>query len=64
MDNSKEQLILNFLKNNKYDVSINEISRACSINRITASKYLAVLEARGLVQSRSVGKAKLYRVKS
>ncbi len=63
MNNHKDQLILDFLKNRKFDASISEISRACAINRITASKYLAVLEARGLVQSRSVGKAKLYSVK-
>jgi len=60
----KEQLILNFLRNQKFDASINEIAEKCSINRITASKYLAVLEAKGIITHRSVGKAKLYSVKT
>lgn len=59
----KEHLILKFLKTCKFDASINEISKKCSINRITASKYLAVLEAKGLVKYRAIGKAKLFSVK-
>ena len=59
---STEALILKFLKMHEFDASINDIARACNINRITASKYLAVLEARGIIKSRSVGRAKLYSV--
>ncbi len=42
------------------ELMIEEIATAVRINRITASKYLAVLEAKGLVKYRPIGKAKLF----
>ena len=45
-------------------VTIQEIAVQANINRITASKYLAVLEAQDAVHFRRVGKAKLYSIKS
>ncbi len=56
-----EKTILDVLESNN-DIPINQIAKACNVNRITASKYLAVLEAKRLAQSRVIGKAKLYSV--
>ncbi len=47
------------------DLSINEIAKLAGINRLTASKYVAVLSARGIiVLSRVVGKAKMFKLPS
>jgi len=42
------------------DLHIKEVARRAGVSKETASKYLAVLEARGVVRSRRVGKAKLF----
>jgi hypothetical protein len=42
--------------------SISEIAKWLSINRSTASKYLHVLKAKGLVHCRQVGPVKLWSV--
>lgn len=52
-----EKLILDALEE---PLTIEEISKKIYIHRITASKYLAVLEARGLVKYRFICKAKLF----
>lgn len=44
-------------------MTIDEISKYLGIHRVTASKYLAVMEAKGIVKRRDIGKAKLYSVK-
>jgi len=61
--NSGADKILDILKNSD-GVTIQEIANQASINRITAAKYLAVMEAKDIVKFRRVGKAKLYSVKS
>ena len=56
--------ILNVLRSSGAgDITIQEIAVQSNLNRITAAKYLAVLEAQNAVQFRRVGKAKLYSVK-
>ena len=52
-----EKLILEALEE---PLTIEEVSKKIYIHRITASKYLAVLEARGLVKYRFICKAKLF----
>lgn len=60
MDSQKtEQLILSVLQKNIF-LTIVEIAERAGINRLTASKYLYSLEARGIVEYRAVGNAKLY----
>ncbi len=61
MDNEKK--VLGVLKRHKYGLTINKVSELTGLHRITASKYLAVLEAKGRVVLRKVGKAKLYYLK-
>lgn len=61
MDSSfLEEIILSILRQSDTSLTILEIANRARIHRITASKYLAVLEARGHVKRRDVGKAKLY----
>ena len=56
-----EDLILDLLSTSE-GITIQEIARAVNIHRITASKYLAVMEARGIIKCRNIGRAKLYSV--
>ncbi|MEM7813773.1 MAG: hypothetical protein QW548_02640 [Candidatus Aenigmatarchaeota archaeon] len=61
MYNSFEKRILDTLQASEgIGVTIQDVSKLTSINRITAAKYLAVMEARGIVRCRRVGRAKLY----
>lgn len=57
--------VLGALKNmHPQDRSIEEIAKASGINRETTSKYIAVLVAEGKIElSRTVGRAKMYRLK-
>lgn len=55
-----EKEILDILRKSSISLTIEEVAERASINRITASKYLAVMEARKLVAKREVGRAKLF----
>ena len=44
-------------------MTIEEVAGKNKINRVTASKYLAILEVKGLVVLRIVGRAKLSSLK-
>lgn len=55
-----EELILDILRKSDISLTILEIAEKANIHRATASKYLAVLEAKGYVKRRDVGKAKLF----
>jgi len=59
-----ERRILEFFKSNEpRDLSISEVARSVGINRITATKYIEVLCARGiLVPTRSVGRARMFKI--
>ena len=54
--------IFQLLKSNKEGLTITETSRILKIHYITASKYLAVLEAEGKLKHRDIGMAKLFRI--
>ena len=57
-----ENLIFDLLKKAETSLTISEVSQKINAHRTTTSKYLAVLEAKGLIKCRNVGKAKLYYV--
>ncbi len=57
-----EKRILKLLSRHDF-LTIEETANKLGMHRTTASKYLAVLEAKGLVKYRAIGKAKLYSVK-
>ncbi len=44
----------------RYGLSIDEIARMIGVSRITASKYLAVMEAGGVLVVREIGNTKLH----
>jgi len=52
--------ILELLEVKVYGLSIIEIADSVGISRVTASKYLAVLEAEGKVFVREIGNTKLH----
>lgn len=55
-----EEIILESLEKADNPLTILEVAEKTRMHRVTASKYLAVLEAKGHVKRRDVGKAKLY----
>lgn len=57
---SIEKIVFDVLKKSDISLTINEVAERANLHRITASKYLAVLEAKGMLKCRNVGKAKLY----
>ncbi|MBI2971521.1 MAG: winged helix-turn-helix transcriptional regulator [Candidatus Aenigmarchaeota archaeon] len=57
---SREQRILEMLR--KRALNIEGVAGATGMSRITASKYLAILEAKGLVHHSEEGRSKLYSV--
>jgi len=54
--------IVNFIKTKEIGASASEISRAISHNRVTISKYLEVMKARGLLKSKVIAQARLWAV--
>ena len=65
MDREKKikRAILNFLKKHREGLTITDVSRLLGIHYITATKYLAVLEAEGKLTHRKVGMAKLFKTR-
>ncbi len=57
-----ENKILDALKKSDISLTINEVAEIINAHRTTTSKYLAIMEARGVINCRNVGKAKLYYV--
>ncbi|UCC91729.1 MAG: hypothetical protein JSV39_00435, partial [Candidatus Aenigmatarchaeota archaeon] len=52
--------IIRLLSKHDYGLTIEDVARPLEINRMTASKYLAILEATRQIAVREVGKAKLH----
>lgn len=52
--------IITLLGERTFGLTIEEVATSLKVNRATASKYLMVLDARGKVISRIVGKAKIH----
>lgn len=54
---SMQKKIMSVLSN---ECTINDVAKEVGISRITASKYLAVMEAEGTIKHRNIGAAKLF----
>nr|WP_320161206.1 PAS domain S-box protein [uncultured Methanoregula sp.] len=52
--------IMEALKKNPRGLSIREIAESSGLNRMSVAKYLEVLTAKGIVEVRSLGSAKVY----
>lgn len=57
---STEEMILKVLRKAETSLTILEIAHRANLHRVTAAKYLEVMEAKGYIKHRPVGKAKLY----
>ena len=55
-----QKLILDALRSSKEDMTIQEIAKKSKIHRLTCAKYLAILEVKGYVRHRTIGRAKLF----
>ena len=62
MEKTPEKQILDILKNTEVSLTVSRIAELTNMHRVTASKYLAVMEAKGVVKHREVGKAKLHQI--
>ncbi|MGV8141758.1 MAG: winged helix-turn-helix domain-containing protein [Candidatus Woesearchaeota archaeon] len=57
-----EHKILGLLREKEEDITINEIADRIKIDRHTAAKRLEVLKSKGLVEYRTVGKSKMWKI--
>lgn len=54
--------ILNFIKSKEIGASASEIARSIKHNRVTITKYLEVMKAKGILKNKIVAQAKLWAV--
>jgi len=59
-NNGIKEDILKLLAEKNYGLTIEEVASILEVNRSTASRYLAIMEAEGKILVREVGKAKLH----
>lgn len=52
--------IVSLVMKHRYGLSIDEVAGMVGVSRITASKYLAVLEALGRISARVIGNTRLH----
>jgi len=57
-----EHKILNLLKDKEEDITINEIALNIKADRHTAAKRLEMLKSKGLVEYRTIGKSKVWKI--
>ena len=57
-----EQQILHLLREKEEDITINEIATSVKVDRHTAAKRLEVLKSKGLVEYRTIGKSKVWKI--
>ncbi|MBI4177465.1 MAG: hypothetical protein HY516_03800 [Candidatus Aenigmarchaeota archaeon] len=62
-EGTEESILQSLRSAAEWGMTIEEVAEKNRINRVTASKYLAILEVKGLVILRVVGRAKLYALK-
>jgi len=57
-----EHKILNLLKDKEEDITINDIANSIKADRHTAAKRLEMLKSKGLVEYRTIGKSKVWKI--
>lgn len=60
MKNSTETQILGIIRNSKEKIPTQEIARKLNLERHTTSKYLEILQSKGLVEFQVIGRTKLW----
>ncbi|MBO8182120.1 MAG: ArsR family transcriptional regulator [Archaeoglobus sp.] len=58
--NNIDTMIIETLKKHPFGLSISQIASVASLNRMTVSRHLEILRARGFVDYRPIGPAKLW----
>ncbi|MDO5845974.1 MAG: HTH domain-containing protein [Methanocorpusculum sp.] len=56
------ELVMQYLRNSKYGMSISELSRRTKVNRNTVSRYLQILSTLGQAEMHIVGAARVYQL--
>ena len=57
-----EHKILDLLKDKDEDITINDIANDIKADRHTAAKHLEMLKSKGLVEYRTIGKSKVWKI--
>ncbi len=57
-----QEKILRLLRNKDEDITINDIAESIKAERHTTAKHLEVLKSRGLIEYRSIGKSKVWKI--
>lgn len=60
MNTEMEEKIVKLLESSEHGLTINEIADKLKMYRATASKYLLIMEAQGVIAMRQIGPAKVY----
>src|SRR3989344_2849661 len=61
-DSGIEEKIVNFIKNSPLGVTSSDLADYLGLNRMTISKYLAIIKEKALVDFKQLGMAKLWYV--
>lgn len=62
LNNEIVNKIMNFIKSKEIGASASEIARGIKHNRVTVTKYLEVMKAKGILKNKTVAQAKLWAV--
>ncbi|HEY9705894.1 MAG TPA: winged helix-turn-helix domain-containing protein [Allocoleopsis sp.] len=54
--------IIDLLKSKDEDITINDIAKSLKIDRHTAAKHLEVLKSKGIIEYRTIGKSKVWKI--
>jgi len=57
-----ETKILNLLKDKEEDITINDIAKEVNADRHTVAKRLDILKSKGLIEYRTIGKSKVWKI--
>jgi len=60
MENSTESKILEIIKKSKEKIPTQDIAKLLNLERHTTSKYLEILQSKGLIQFKNIGRTKLW----
>ena len=60
IDRKLENAVLDFIVNTTEPIHSTDIANALGINRVTATKYLSVLQSKSLIDYKNVGMAKVW----
>ena len=60
MENSTESKILEIIKQSKDKIPTQDIAKLLNLERHTTSKYLEIMQSKGLIQYKTIGRTKVW----